>query len=605
MNCHSVTLYFRALSGHLSLLFLLILSVPLQGANISASVINSCSTSESILVEFTLSEFPELASIESDLYGEGVVPRYAIFWSFGDGNHAELLVSPFENVSSPEAVVKYKYNYQVPSSGDLEFDVRIEISGVYLPVDPGGGAPVESVKPGSVIVEESIDLSTLAGIEGSCEPSDENPSDLPPLPGRTLYPETTLLSSGEGQWVKRIRDAVPGDIFTLAIHYGFDICQTTGNTGLEIEFQKEFFSYAWSNETFNSISAGALLYNFEFPATIDSRNQMLYVTFKVKEGASVGTDYIFNIRRIYTPNDACDSTVTQNDREAIIADAFENGHDPNGKIPIAGNLPASGPVDLTYLINFYNKGFTPVEEVRIIDDLVEKLDPTTVRNVFFWTGAQPTKTDISDQTITTNRELKWNLKTTDYLPEDGLPPTAGELPTKEEWAHLSFEVSSVDGLPQEFCIPNQGEIIFFSPGGTSTFTDVVTVCKQCCSLSVLPGEVFSFENGNGLETRIIEAPNSIVSDNNSFYIADSSFERILITYQNCQRRESTNSLRCDPPKTVIICNKNLNNKCELTSIYPLPPEDDPQPLWPLVLLLLVYAAIISIFYLLASSTPTP
>lgn len=592
MDCHSITLSCRTLSAYLSLFFLILLNVPLQGAiTISGSNPVPCGPTDGYyLVDFTISGLEDLQA-NTDFYEQIEDRRYAIFLYFGDGTHVELIVP------GDESSVSCQHIYQVKKDSPAEFELRAEVTSIYLPSDPG----TTNVFSQTEILNDTYNREFLGSGTASCSacPTER---DAAHLPGRDFYAQ--VIDPSEGQWVQRIRDAVPGDHFTLAIQYGFDICQIDQGL-LEITYPASMFSPKWaSSPSANMNTAGKIFYNFEYGPSEDVTDQRLYISFEVLSSAEIEQDYEFTFSRRYQAEEACDGKATLNDVFVELADRIKSGHDPNEKSVDPQFFVEAGPTTLKYQIRFYNEGKDPVHKVRIVDIMDDQLDFNTVRDVLFWTGMAPSPKDVKEIPTepTDDAIFRWDI--TPLLPTEGLPPTNGEVAEKKEWAYLSFVVDTKGGLKAESCIPNTAEIFFyFGTASERNFVEQVEACRSCCEREVDANEAFRLGKSDSSIIRLIEAPKSLQRNSEGeFYFTDENFGQTQIQYQEC-RPSGSNDYICEPVVTVSICNKaQTNTICTDNPPPPPPPPSNVCIICWIIALLLITALLI---YLAYRRSPNP
>ncbi|MFK7925947.1 MAG: hypothetical protein AB8H47_28620 [Bacteroidia bacterium] len=593
MDCHSSYLSFRTLSGYLSLFLLMLLSVPLQGAiTISGSNPVPCGpVAGYFLVDFTISDLPELEE-NPDFYGEGVNSRYAIFLYFGDGTHVELIVAAEQSSTTCQHLYK-----GVPST-PANFDVRAEISSVYLPADAGDDDDTEMVRSETEIVDYSYNREFPESATGSCSVCETNEDD-DHLAGRKAYPNTS--SPDETGWVERIRDAVPGDVFTLAIQYGFDICQTD-LPPMEIDFDPDLFSLNWSSQGVNTSIPGKVSFNFPSDPLGDITDKKLYLSFDVSPSAELQDLYKFTINRPYDNRDACDGKATPNDTDVEVADRLVSGHDPNSKKVYPAFFAGSGPIELEYLISFYNDGKDPVHSIMIKDVLDDQLDYTTIREVKFWTAKDPTPhspLEIASESSIADKTFRWHIDP--LLPVEGLLPIKNNEVKKTDWAYLSFVVDTKADIAIGKCIPNTAEIFFYYPTEAHrNFIEETQACRSCCQRKVQAYEPLGLNKDAEKVIRIVEAPDHFQKNSQGqFYFTDENFTSAQIIFQEC-RIDENNRWHCDATQSMVFCNALSSSLlCDATP----PPPPPPFNIWWLILLLLITALLIYLAY--RRTPPTP
>lgn len=565
----------------------MLLSVPLQGAiTISGSNPVPCGPADGYyLVDFTISGLHDLQA-NPDFYSNIEDRRYGIFFYFGDGTHVELIVD------GDESSVSCQHIYQVEINSTAEFDLRAEITSIYLPTDPN----VERVFSQTDIIEDTYNREFLGSGTVSCDAC-ETEADAHHLNGRDFY--ATDIDPSEGRWVQRIRDAVPGDHFTLAIQYGFDICQIDQGL-LVITYPESMFSPKWASSPSAEMSStpGKIFFNFEYGPSEDVSDQRLYISFEVLSTAEVEQDYEFSFNRSYQGADACDGKATRNDIFVQFADRIKSGHDPNSKSVDPQFFVDAGPTSLKYLIRFYNEGNDPVDSIMIKDILDNQLEFTSISDIHFWTGMDPTKktpSEIAGES-TLDATFRWNVGA--LLPAGGLPPTKGKVAKKEEWAYLSFVVNTKAGIKAESCIPNSAEIFFYYTDGTErNFVEEVEACRTCCQREVAPNEEFRLGESDSSIIRIIDAPRSLQRNaDGEFFFSDANFSQAQIQYQECRQAES-GRWNCSPVSSIHICNSNNTNS--LCSSPPPPPPSNTCIICWIILLLLIYALLIYLAYRLS------
>lgn len=572
----------------------MLLSVPLQGAAIPISISGSppvpCGPIAGYyLVNFTISDLPDLEE-NPDFYGESVNSRYAIFLYFGDDTHVELIV-PAE-----ESQISCQHIYKVSPNTPVSFAVRAEISSVYLPADAGDDEDAEFVRSETEIVEFSYISEFNGSGSASCSACETNDGD-DHLPGRKAYPNP--IAPDEAQWVERIRDAVPGDVFTLAIQYGFDICQTD-LPPMTIDFDPDLFNLIWSSQAVDASNPGQLRFDFLTYRLEDITAKKLYISFEVSPSAEFQDLYRFDINRPYENQDACDGSATPNDTIAVVADRLVSGHDPNSKKVKPGFFADSGPIELEYLISFYNDGKDPVDSIMIKDVLNKQLDYATIREVKFWTGTQTTPQTPSEKAgeAIGDHIFRWNISP--LLPEGGLLPIKNDTVKKTDWAYLSFVVDTKADIPIGKCIPNKAEIFFYYPNDVNrNFVEETQTCRSCCQRKVQAYQPLDLNKDTEDTIRIVKAPNHLQKNSNGeFYFTDEDFVSAEIVFQYCRRNEH-NLWDCDAIQTLLFCNAASNPPLCDTDI--IPPTDF--SIWCLILLLLITTLLIYLAY--RRTPPTP
>ncbi len=582
MDCHSVTLYLRTMSAYLSLLFLLFLSVPLQGAiTITGTNPVPCGPDDGYyLVDFTISGLPDLQA-NPDFYPVGTESRYAIFFYFGDGSHVELIVPGDQNSVSCQHI------YEVEMNSPAEFILRAEVTKVYLPSDPG----TERVFSQTEVVEASYNREFLGSGTASCSAC-ETEIDAGHLPGRDFFP--LEIDEGEGRWVQRIRNAVPGDHFTLAIHYGFDICQVDAGN-LNINYPSNIFNLKWASEDVDIPGLDRISFDFSYSETEDITDKMLYLSFEVESGFPVNQEYQFRFDRRYADFESCDGTVSNNDSFVELVDRAKSGHDPNAKFVEPRFFTSPGPTTLSYLIRFYNEGLDPVDSIMIKDELDSQLDFTSISDIKFWTGNSTTPQTPNEIPLepTDDPTFKWNIGP--LLPPGGLVPTKGKVPKDNEWAYLSFKVNTTSQIAPETCIPNTAEIFFYFANGTErNIVEEVVACRTCCQRNIAPKDTFYLGDSDTTIIWITSAPASLQRiPEGGFIFNDDNFSQAQIIYRECVRNES-GALECSYPKSITICNQAEGKPTCETSPPPPPPPPYPTYFWWIILLLLISAALIAI-----------
>ncbi|MEL7533563.1 MAG: hypothetical protein AAFN10_19775, partial [Bacteroidota bacterium] len=384
----------------------------------------------------------------------------------------------------------------------------------------------------------------------------------------------------------------PADKFVLAIQYGFDICQlSSGQTFdslITINYDSDIFEFKASNLNVINAGNGLLTYGFELGTEDDIRDKMLYLFFDVKEVDVAGKEYIFEVKRRYTSDDACDGKVTFNDEYARIKELVRASHDPNAKQADPLFFSESGPIEIKYEIRFFNDGSTAVEWIMIKDILDKRLDFSTITDIYFSTmGVVPsTPSEITGEP-TDNNVFKWII-TPAMLPPGGLQPSKGEQALAKEYAYLNFSVKTKAGLAPNTCIPNEAEIFFYetdTTGASRTVVEQVLSCRNVCEQEVDTNEKFSLSTDSSKVIRINEAPAYLLSDEEgNFYFASENFSKAKVVFQECKALPS-GGLSCGPIQTRTFCQKT-------------PPPSGLN--WGLILLLIITAILI---YLTARQSP--
>lgn len=585
MDCHSITLFFRTMSGNFSLFFLLMLSVPLQGAiTISASPAQACGTSgETYLVTFTVSNLPELEP-EDEFYATNVVKRHALFLYFGDGTHVELIAYEDETSFTCEHL------YTDINATETPFEVYGQVTSVYIPSDQDTERAIS--KTDSKIFAYNLVAGTESTAETPpCTACETNPEEENHLPGRDFFPEN--LAPDEKEWVQRIRHAVPNDQFTLAIHYGFDICRINSGQNqvpfdslITIKYDSDIFEFKWSNLNVNDDGAGNINFGFEVDKGEDISDQMMYLFFDVKEEGVAGNEYVFEINRAYEGSDACDGKATPNDKYARFADLIRASHDPNEKQAKPKFFESAGPIEMKYTIRFFNEGSTAVKQIMIKDVLDKQLDFTSIEEIKFWMeGVDPTTPSEIAGEDPNDHIFKWGIGP-DLLPEDGLKPIIGKQALPQEYAYLSFIVNTKAGLAANTCIPNKAEIFFYEDDLTSasrTIVERTLSCRNVCAQKVNINEAFRLSDDTNTVIRINEAPTYLMNDGQGgFYFTNPNFTKATIVYQVCTLNTQS-GLYCEPIQSRTFC-----RKLPIT----LPPVTPPFN-WGIIILLLIAAILIS------------
>ncbi len=144
-------------------------------------------------------------------------------------------------------------------------------------------------------------------------------------------------------------------------------------------------------------------------------------------------------------------------------------HDPNYKIVDIQQLPANqtGPVKLTYTIQFHNDGNAPVMEVDVIDLLPPELNPQTFQVINF----QPMNgiTNYISPALNSPDNPK-------VIKFSGVPGLPGLRETNPEYTYdqtifnFQFEVETMPGVQHTF--ENKATVVFYD--GADTLEHIIT-----------------------------------------------------------------------------------------------------------------------------------